>query len=227
MIWGAVGLLLGHADNVWRPLLQRGQWSTRSRERVFVQYVDVLLSLTGIGDWRTGWADWWRARLLSSLGIVVDVLDVVGVVDVVDNDGDNFWRTEYGHCFLSGSPTKIFHRAIVNRLKHPEFYSAPQKIEKLSKLQYCENAKSLAQSSEVLDTEISREVPSWGALDLQEYRLSKNLKIFGKARFISNSSDEVKIWDNFTHLVRCKPFLELKVYSLGVKWVNKELKLRI
>ena len=62
--------------------------------------------------------------------------------------------------FLSGSPTKIFHRAIVNRLQPPRFYSAPQKIEKLSKLHYCENAMSLAQSSEVLDTEISREVPT-------------------------------------------------------------------
>ena len=54
--------------------------------------------------------------------------------------------------FLSGSPTKIFHRAIVNRLQPAGFYSAPQKIEKLSKLQYSENAMSLAQSSEVLDT---------------------------------------------------------------------------
>jgi hypothetical protein len=62
--------------------------------------------------------------------------------------------------FLSGSPTKIFHGAVANRLQHPEFYSAPQKIEKLLKLHYFENAMSLAQSSEVLDTEICREVPS-------------------------------------------------------------------
>ena len=77
-------------------------------------------------------------------------------------------------------------------LQTPKFYSAPQKIEKLSKLHYPENAISLAQPSEVLDTETCREVPLWGAVDLQEYRLSKNLEIFRNARIISHSHDEVK-----------------------------------